>query len=100
MWGWTRVLGLRLGPKLSPDHILGWTIAESDPESITLAARSRLITARNIVLVRADEVVWVTRVHFNRRAARPVWTAAAPLHHLTIPWFLLRADRSLARARA
>ncbi|MFI6984415.1 hypothetical protein ACIBSV_38300 [Embleya sp. NPDC050154] len=64
--GWTAVLRLRLGPRPSPKHILGWPIAAADADSITVTARSRLITAHNIVLVRDVSVVWTTVVRFER----------------------------------
>ncbi|WP_331766696.1 DUF2867 domain-containing protein [Embleya sp. NBC_00896] len=94
--GWTVVLRLRLGPRRSPEHILGWRIADSGAGSITLTSRSRLITAHNVVVVRDSSVVWVTFVRFDRRIARPVWAVVAPVHHLTIPYLLRRAHRSRA----
>ncbi|MFC1410088.1 hypothetical protein ACEZCY_12535 [Streptacidiphilus sp. N1-12] len=44
--GWTLVLGLRLGPRPSPDHVLGWPIRDAGPDSVTLEADSRLLAAR------------------------------------------------------
>lgn len=96
--GWTAVLRLRLGPRPSPKHILGRPIAAADADSITVTARSRLITAHNIVLVRDASVVWTTVVRFERPITRPIWGAAAPIHHLTIPWLLQRARRDAPSA--
>jgi hypothetical protein len=91
--GWTLVLGLRLGPRTSPKHILGWPIAASDPTSIALQACSRVITARNIVSVNDGGVTWITIVRFDRALARPMWAMTAPIHHLMIPYLLTRASR-------
>ena len=88
--------GLRLGPRPSPGHVLGWSPADSDAHTATITARSGLITAHNGVAVRDDEVVRVTLVRFERRVARPLWAAAAPIHHLTVPYLLARAARSSA----
>jgi hypothetical protein len=88
---WRYALGLRLGTRASPDHVLGWLISSSGPESITLEARSRHMVAQNIVAVREANVVLVTLVHFTGRSGRVLWTAATPLHNRVIPYLLRRA---------
>ncbi len=101
---WTRLLGLRLGPRSSPRHVLGWPVAESGPddgpESIILAARSSLITAHNVVTVRDADVVWSTFVRFDHRLARRVWSLAAPAHHRMVPFLLGRAVERRRTSRA
>ncbi|WP_328374902.1 DUF2867 domain-containing protein [Streptomyces sp. NBC_00440] len=92
--GWTLGLGLRMGPRPSPDHVLGWLGSESGPGSVTLDASSPLVATRNVVVVNGSGVVWVTFVRFNRRVSRLVWSAAAPVHHLAVPYLLGRADRT------
>lgn len=94
-FGWRLVLGLRLGPLRSSRHVLGWRIEDSDEGSITLESRSWLAVADNIVVVEETGVRWVTVVHYRRRVAAAVWALAAPIHHLTVPWLLGRAARSL-----
>lgn len=91
--GWTLVLGLRLGPRTSPAHVLGWPVPDSGPDSITLAAASRLLAAHNVVVVDEARVVWVTSVRFHGRVGRAVWAVAAPVHHLAVPFLLGRANR-------
>ncbi|MFG2628469.1 DUF2867 domain-containing protein [Streptomyces sp. NPDC048473] len=109
--GWSLVLRIRLGPRPSPGHVLGWTVSDSAADSdtgrdagtgtdegpgsntTTLAAPSPLITTRNVAVVNASTVVWVTFVRFDRRIARPVWAMIAPIHHLAIPYLLRRAGR-------
>ncbi|MFF1924035.1 DUF2867 domain-containing protein [Streptomyces sp. NPDC058221] len=91
--GWRLALGLRLGPRPSPGHVLGWPVAETGPHGVVLEARSGLITARNVVTVSATGVVWSTFVRYERRIARPVWAVVAPVHHLVIPYVLARANR-------
>jgi hypothetical protein len=92
--GWTLVLGLRLGPRPSPTHVLGWLISAADSNSITLQADSRLLAAQNIVVVDGSSVVWVTLVRFDRRIARPMWAIATPIHHMTIRYLLAHAGLS------
>jgi len=96
-FGWRALLGLRLGPRHSPDHVAGWTIAAVDdrPDTITLTADSRLLRARNVVAVDDGVVEWVTTVQFERPPARAAWAAAVPVHNLTIPYLLDRTARTV-----
>jgi hypothetical protein len=87
---WKYGLGLRLGPRTSPDHVQGWLISTSGPGSITLEARSRLMVAQNIVVVRDSTVVLVTLVQFIHRAGRVQWAVATPVHNRVIPYLLGR----------
>ncbi len=89
--GWRFGLGLRLGPASSPRHVLGWPIAASDPEAVRLAADSPLLSAELLLRVRPAAITLTTSVTFTRRAARPLWAAALPLHRLTVPRLLRRA---------
>ncbi len=100
VFGWRRVLGLRLGPRPSQDHVLGWAVAGGDlvPGSTALTAESRFLRASNTVIVAPSTVTWVTLVHFSSAVARPLWTLARPIHRLTIPYLLARADRMLGDA--
>jgi hypothetical protein len=96
VFGWTRILGLRLGPRPSDDHVLGWAIADSDvvPGSTALIATSRFMRACNTVTIEGSTVTWVTLVHYSNAAARPLWALARPIHHLTIRFLLGRAART------
>ncbi len=96
VFGWTRVLGLRLGPRPSDFHVLGWAIADGAvlPGSTALIAQSRFLRASNIVTVEGSTVTWVTLVHYSSAAARPLWAIARPIHHVTIRFLLTRAART------
>lgn len=93
VFAWTRMLGLRLGPRPSDDHVLGWAIADGQvaPGSTALIAQSRFLRACNTVTVESSTVTWVTLVHYSSAAARPLWALARPIHHLTIRFLLARA---------
>jgi hypothetical protein len=96
VFAWTRVLRLRLGPRRSDDHVLGWAIADSDvvPGSTALIAESRFLRACNAVTVEGSSVTWVTLVHYSNAAARPLWALARPIHHFTIRFLLARSART------
>jgi hypothetical protein len=93
--GWRVGLGLRLGPRRSPSYVLGWKILSTRPDVIVLGVDSFLLRAQIVVRVQESRVLHATFVRYERRPARVVWAAAAPLHRLVIP-FLLRG----AAARA
>ena len=99
VFGWRRVLGLRLAPRSTKGHVLGWAIADGDlvAGSVALTAQSRFLQASNIVTVEATTVTWVTLVHYSGAAARPLWALARPIHRRTIPYLLRRAGDALAR---
>jgi hypothetical protein len=94
--GWRYVLGFRLGPRPSSDHVLGWKIVETAPDSIVLELRSALVIARKVVRVEGARVVMTTFVRYRRPRARALWSAVAPIHHLTEPYLLGRAAAHLA----
>ncbi len=95
VFGWTRVFGLKLGPRPSDDHVLGWAISDGDlvTGSTALLAESKILRACNIVMVEETTVTWVTLVHHSLAAARPLWAFGRPIHHLTVRYLLARAVR-------
>jgi hypothetical protein len=96
LFGWRFVLGLRLQPSAA-DRVLGWAItaAGAEPDTVTLAADSRLLRAENIVAVDGAVVEWVTVVHYESRLARPLWAVTSVVHHRVIPSLLRRAARGV-----
>jgi hypothetical protein len=91
--GWAGILRLRLGPRPSPEHILGWRISASGVGSITVEARSRVLTGYNIVVVNESAIVWVTLVRFDKRIGGLAWAVIAPAHRLLLAYALKRAGR-------
>jgi hypothetical protein len=102
VFGWAHGLRLRLGPRPSDDHVLGWAIADGDlvAGSTALTAESRLLRASNTVAVGSSTVTWVTLVHYSHTAARPLWALARPIHHITIRCLLARAAQAASEARS
>jgi hypothetical protein len=91
--GWRFGLGLRLTRRPSPSDVLGWRIVESNADSVTLAASSRLLSARNIIRFEQQRLTWITEVDFEGRAGHLLWSVAAPVHHCTVPFLMARATR-------
>lgn len=97
--GWRAVLRLRLGPRPSAGHVLGWRIADADAETIRLVVESPLLDARLLLRVAGGSVVLGSRVSYARAIARPIWAVVTPVHRLAIPYLLGRAASRWAAAR-
>lgn len=97
-FGWKVGLGLKMGPKTGPKHILGWHIRHSDPDRLTFEADSRIVDTQNVVLDDDSTVTWITFVRYNNVLGRVLWALAAPVHQVLTPFSLKRASRSRARA--
>jgi hypothetical protein len=89
--GWRVVLGLPLGPRRSPDHILGWRIVARVPDETICQLRSRLVDAHNVFRKRDGALVWSTLVTYEGRAARVIWPPVSMLHRLLVRIALRRA---------
>lgn len=89
------VARFRLGPRSSPDHLLGWRIVSSERDVIELETDSPILRA--VIVVRRAESAWrVTTYLFYSRpaAARLLWTLIGPLHRRIAPYLLERAAAS------
>jgi hypothetical protein len=94
------LLRLRLGPRSSPDHLLGWKILTSQPDVIHLEAVSPLLGRGAIVARRVDPTcaVVTTYLFYARPApARVLWKIAGPLHRRVAPYLLERAAATANR---
>jgi hypothetical protein len=89
--GWRAVLRLRLGPRPSPDHVLGWQIVAATPNTLTLQARSALVTAHKVLEVGDGRLTVSTLIRYESRSARLIWSALAPVHHVIEPLLMTRA---------
>jgi Protein of unknown function (DUF2867) len=88
MFGWRFVLGLRLGPRMSPDYVSGWKIRDVRPGVITLEAGSWLLTAHKEIRVASGSVRVSTFVRYKRGLGQAVWLLVTPVHHRTEPYLL------------
>lgn len=89
--GWRVVLGLRLGPRPSPEHILGWRIVERRPEETVCRLESRLLTARNTFRAADGRLTWSTYVSYRRTPARLIWPPLSLVHRALVRDRLRRA---------
>lgn len=82
--GWRFVLRLRLGPRHSQDHILGWRIVDSDADETVCRLGSRSLEACNVFRRAEGTFVWSTFVSYERPAARVIWPPVSLIHRLLV----------------
>ena len=99
IFGWRFVLGLRLEPQRSPANVLGWRIVDDLPDTITLQARSTLVTGHNVVMVQGSAVLWTTLVRYEHPIARPIWRFVELVHRIVLPYTLGHAMKVRQRER-
>ncbi|HEY8526284.1 MAG TPA: hypothetical protein VIL48_15035 [Acidimicrobiales bacterium] len=86
-----RLLGLRLGPPGSPDHVQGWRIADRGDGWVRLETGSWYLTAQALCLVAEGRVSLSLAVRHDRRLARLVWAVVAGPHERAVPVMLHQA---------
>jgi hypothetical protein len=78
--GWSS-LGLKLDRSGSAQTILGWTIRESTPDHVLLAAGGRLGLSGELLFERRESRLhFSTFVRLGHPAARGLWAAIEPAH--------------------
>jgi hypothetical protein len=80
-----RLLGLRLGPRRSPDHVQGWKIADRRDNWIRLEAASWFMTAHAVVHVETGQVSVALFLRYDRPIAALVWPPVAIMHRRAVP---------------
>ncbi|HEX2240368.1 MAG TPA: hypothetical protein VHJ82_04430 [Actinomycetota bacterium] len=94
---WRVILGLRLAPVSSPDHIGGWQIADGDATWTSLVASSWCLTANIVIAVAPEEVSAATFIRYDKPPAAFLWPVVAAGHRSAMPRLLHAAVRRLAR---
>jgi hypothetical protein len=89
--GWGLVLGLRLGPRPSPGHVLGWEIVQTEPNSVMLELQSWVLTARLVFRAEQANVMQATFVRYEQGIARIIWPPVSIVHRQVVPRLLQRA---------
>lgn len=89
--GWRTVLGLRLGPLRSPDHVLGWHVLDRAANSIVLETRSWFLTCNQVFWISECTLVYTTSVRYERKIGRVIWPPVSLVHGRTLPHLLRRA---------
>jgi hypothetical protein len=88
------VLGLRLEPRSSPDHPLGWKIADRGDGWVRIEAASWFMTAHLVAKIDGRQVSAATFVRYDRRIAALVWPPVSTLHRQVGVFLIRRALRA------
>jgi hypothetical protein len=92
------ILGFRLGPWASSNHVFGWRIVTSEPELLHLEARSTLLSGHMVWRLHHERLVMTTFLQYEmRRTASVVWAVIGNIHRGGAPYLLelaalVRAD--------
>lgn len=89
-----RLLGLRLGPRPSDDHVQGWRIADRGEGWIRAETASWCMTAHAVVKVDDRQVSLALFVRFDRAIAAFIWAPVAPLHRKGAPVMVHQAVKA------
>jgi hypothetical protein len=91
-----RLMGLRLGPPHSPDHVQGWKIAARDNEWLRLETASWYLSAQAVCIVDEDKVSLSLSLRYDRPLAAHIWTLVAGRHQRAVPVMLHQAVKLMA----
>jgi hypothetical protein len=83
-----RMLGLRLAPATSQEHVIGWDVACSDDDQAVLVNTGVLGSPRIVGLTPPGRIVLATLIEFNGRRGRALWAVAAPVHRAVARYVL------------
>ena len=86
--GWRWVLGLRLGPRPSSEHILGWRIVSRKAGKARLELDSMLMKVQLTLQLSSSTATWHTNISYTHPLARPLWAAVGVIHRQVIPYLL------------
>jgi hypothetical protein len=91
-----RLLGLRLGPTPSTDHVQGWRIADRGDDWIRIEASSWCMTAHAVVQVDDGQVSLALFIRYDRPIAALTWQAVSVMHRRAVPVMLRQALKAHA----
>lgn len=88
-----RLLGLRLGPMPSTDHVQGWRIGWRGDDYVRLETVSWMMTASAVVCMRDGIVELGLFLRYDQPIARLVWVPVSLVHQRAVPLMLRQALR-------
>ena len=88
------LLGLRLGPRRSSDHIAGWKIAARGEDWVRIEAASWMMTASLVFKVDEARLSLASFFRYDRRIAAFVWPPISVAHRKVGLVLMRRAART------
>ena len=93
---WT-LMGLRLGPPASLDHVQGWRIERQGDDWMRLQTSSWYLSAGVLFLVEPDRLLASLSLRYDAPVARLIWAVVSNRHQKAVPVMMRQADRLLLR---
>ena len=91
-----RLMGLRLGPRNSPDHVQGWKIAARGDNWLRVETASWYASAQAVCLVEEGQVSISLSFRYDRPFAKLVWFLVSDPHQRAVPVMLHQAAKLMA----
>ena len=88
-----RLMGLRLGPRHSPDHVQGWKIAARGDNWLRVETASWYVTAQAVCSVEEGQVSLSLSLRYDSPVATIVWALVSGPHQRGVPVMLRQAVR-------
>lgn len=88
-------LGLRLESGSSPDHLLGWKIADRGENWIRIEAASWFMTGHVLMHVDEGRISFASFIRYDRRLAAFVWPPVSVIHRQVALALVRSAIRTL-----
>jgi hypothetical protein len=83
------LLGFRLGPWDSPDHVFGWRIVTSEPELLHVEAHGPWLSGHMIWRLHDARLTMSTFIHHEMPGVGAlVWTTLGGVHRASAPYLL------------
>lgn len=90
-----RLMGLRLGPPRSPDHVQGWRIVGRGDHWLRIETASWYMSGQAVCLVEEGRVSLSLSLHYDSPIARAVWAVIEGPHQRAVPVMLHQAVKLL-----
>jgi hypothetical protein len=88
---WRVGLGLRLGPRHSPDHVLGWYILDRATNSVTLELHSWFLNCRLVFWLDKTKLVFSSSIRYERKIGAVIWPPVSIIHRRIVLYLLQHA---------
>jgi len=92
-----QLMGLRLGPPGSPDHVQGWAIGARHDDWVRLETASWYLTAQAVCMIEAGQVSVSLALRYDLPVAAPVWAVVSGPHQRAVPVMLRQAVKVMSR---
>jgi hypothetical protein len=89
-----RLMGLRLGPRHSPDHVQGWTITARGDNWIRVETGSWYMAAQAVCLVEEGQVSISLSLRYDHAVAALIWALVSGPHQRAVPVMLSQAVKA------